>query len=433
MADLPSANVIIDDAAGGFAGGTGYCVVMSCVATHADTTPRVFASTTSLLDEHGYSPGADYASLHIQDTKKPVIFIGLPVATAGVVGRQDSTGVAGSCAISVAAASSGFMEETDATVTVVKGGTIGTDLITFNLSLDGGRTTKLIRLGTASSYTVPYVGIVLNFGVGALIAGDVYKFATTAPMWDSDGLAAARAALAAQQKLGRSWVVCGDITNSTFAGYVTTQVNAYETANERFNYARVNVRDRLPLATMSKAQVRMTGAPNITFAEVGGTGDTITRASGSFVTDGFASGMSIDVAGSTSNNFTKAKITLATAGVLTLDTQDLVAEGPVSGVSIVGSHGVTFAEVGGTGDTITRSGGSWLDDGFRVGDNVTITGSASNNLTTTAGIATLTATVMTLGTDDLAAEFIGAKDITVTKGETMSAWISTMDVSARVR
>lgn len=428
MAILPAASVTVDDEAGAFAGGTGYCVVMACAQKGAVATPLVFSSAKSLIDTHGYSPGVAYVAKHIQQTKKPVIFVRLTTATAGVVGRQNSSGVTGTSVISIASGADGYLEETDSSITVVNGGTIGANGITFYFSADGGRTRKLIRLGTASSYTVPYLGIVISFGAGTLVAGDVYTFTTTAPMWDSSGIEAARVALAAQQKLARSIVVIGDITNSTFAGYVTSMVNTYETSNDRFTYARVNVRDRLPLATMAKETIRMTGTPTLTFAEVGATGDTITRSAGSFVTDGFSAGMAITVTGSASNNITNAKITGVTATVLTLDTQDLVDEGPVSNCTLVGSTGVTFAEVGATGDTITRSNGSWLADGFAAGDIVTISGTSSNNVTTDA-IASVTATVLTLGSTDLTAEFTGARSITVTKGETMATWVGLMDTA----
>jgi len=427
MATLPGANVTISAQAGALAGGTGYCTVIGCVQSNADATPRVFSSPEALYTQHGYSPAVDYAALHMQDTGKPVLFVGIATATAGTMGSEDSTGVTGTCKISVAAGGSGYLEEVDAILTVTTGGTVGTDQIVFTLSLDGGRTEKSVRLGTATSYTIPYVGAVLSFTTGGtLVADDEYLFRTTAPMWDSTGLASARTALAAQLKLTRSWMVIGDIANSTVAGYVTTNVNAYETSNERFTYARVNVKDRLPLASKSKVKKRMMGSPQLTFAEVGATGDTITRDTGSWVTEGFAVGDLITVAGTASNNFTDAKITAVSATVLTLDTQDLAAEVISSGVTVVGSEELLFAEVGATGDTITRSTGSWTADGFAVGDIVTITGTASNNVTTTA-IAALTSTVMTLGSTDLAAESIAGHRVTVTKVLTASSWISALD------
>ncbi len=424
MSTLPGANVSISAEAGALAGGTGYCVVIAPVATNADTTPRVFSSASAIYAQHGYSQGMDYSDLHIEATKKPILFVGIPVATAGVASRQDTSGVTGNSAITVAAAASGYLEEVDAILTVSTGGTIGTTGIVFTISMDGGVTEKRVSLGTATSYPVPYLGIVISFAAGTLIAGDVYTFATTAPMWDSTGMAAAKTALAAQLKLSRSWMVIGDVPSSTVAGYVTTAVNGYQTANDRFTGARINVRDRTPLAEMARETVRMTGTPTITFAEVGGTGDTITRSAGSFIADGFSAGMVVTVAGAVAttgyNNIT-GKITAVSALVLTLDTADLIAEGPISGVSILGSNGLVF-----TTTTATRSGGSWLDDGFAVGDSVTFAGTASNNAT--FAITVLTATVMTFASGGVA-ETIGTRTATCVKGETMAAWVSAMDAA----
>lgn len=425
MATTPSATTTISAEAGALAGGTGYCVVIAPVAVSADSTPRVFASASSLIEQHDYCPGVDYAALHIDATKKPVIFVGIPVATAGVLGRQNGSGVTGTSVISIAAGANGYLDETDFEIVVVTGGTIGTNGIVFSISADGGLSTKNVRLGTATSYTVPYLGIVISFGAGTLIAGDTYTFTTTAPMWDSDGIAAARVALASQQKLARSWMVIGDCPTDTIAGFVSSAVNSYETSKKRFTYARINTRDRLPSAAMSRVTVRMTGTPTLTFAEVGASGDTITRSAGSWITDGFAVGDVITVASSVSNNVT-GPIASLSATVITLGTTDLVNEGPVSGCSVVGSHGLVFAEVGATGDTITRSGGSWLNDGFAVGDLITVAGTGSNNFAD-AEITAVTATVLTLDTQDLVAETIGSRTATITAGETMAEWVSAMD------
>lgn len=343
MASLPSSTVTVSASAGALSGGTGYCVVFGCTATAADATPRVHNSWKSIYDTHGYSPALDYAALHIAATRKPVIFVALPVVTAGAFGQNDASGVTGT---SVITTSGTPLEEVDAVLTVTTGGTIGTSGIVFTLSMDGGRTEKTVKLGTATSYVVPYLGITLNFAAGTLVADDEYTFISTAPMWDSAGVTSVRTALAAQQKLARSWMAIGDIATSTVAGYLTTAINAYETTNKRFCLVRANVKDRLPLPKKSK---------------------------------------------------------------------------------VVGQT-LTFAEVGATGDTITRSAGSWIADGFAVGDDVTISGSVSNNITTTAGIATLTATVMTLDTDDLVDEAATAsEDVTITKSQTMAQWVSEAD------
>jgi hypothetical protein len=66
---------------------------------------------------------------------------------------------------------------------------------------------------------------------------------------------------------------------------------------------------------------------------------------------------------------------------------------------------ITFTEGGASKDTITRASGSWITDGFEVGDVFTVTddGAATNAGTYT--IFSLTATVITLiAADDVAAE-----------------------------
>jgi hypothetical protein len=422
MATLPTATVSVSAEAGSLAGGTGYCVVFGCVATAADATPRVHGSWRSVYDQHGYSPALDYVALHIQATRKPVIFVGIPVVTAGFFGQNDSSGVTGTSQITTSGTP---LEDVDAIVTVTTGGTIGTAGIVLSVSMDGGRTETSVKLGTASTYVVPYLGITLNFGAGTLVAEDEYTFKSTSPMWDSAGVTSVRTSLAAQLKLARSWMAIGDITSAVIAGYVVTAINAYETSNARFTLARANIKDRLPLATKSKIKKSMVGTPSVTFAEVGATGDTITRATGSFVTDGFAVNDLITVAGTASNNFTDALVTAVTATVLTLDTQDLVAE-TTSAATIIGSERIVFAEVGASGDTITRSTGSWVSDGFAVGDIVTVSGTASNNVTTDA-ITGLSATVMTLGSTDLTAETIAGHRVGVVKVLSMSAYVAAED------
>ena len=68
---------------------------------------------------------------------------------------------------------------------------------------------------------------------------------------------------------------------------------------------------------------------NLTFADADP--DTITRATGSFVTDGYTAGMAITVAGTTSNDGTYIVATVS-ATVLTLIAEEaLTAEGPLSG------------------------------------------------------------------------------------------------------
>ena len=429
MASLPSATTRLKDESGGLATGTDLLTVIAPVPTNDDITPRLFSGSQALYDQHGYFPGLDFSAIYLEAVGKPIQFVGLPIDTLGAVSRVDVAGNSGTSVVSVAAGGSGALEETDGLVKVITGGTIGTSQIKLELSLDGGRTWKKVRLGTASSYVIPYVGLTLNFAAGTLVADETaLTWHSSAPLAAGSDITLAKTALAAQQKRARMWILIGQLSVAADATAIKAAIDAYETSDERYALVKCQLRDRLPQAAMSRTTVRMTGSPNLTFAEVGATGDTITRSEGSFVGDGFVAGDMIDVAGSVNNNISTAVgIATVTALVITLDTDDLQDEGPVADCTLTGSPAITFAEVGATGDTITRSRGSWLTDGFRAGDDFTIAGSGSNNITTTAGIDTVTASVITLDTDDLAAEVIRADEITLIAGETSAQAVATLD------
>ncbi len=113
---------------------------------------------------------------------------------------------------------------------------------------------------------------------------------------------------------------------------------------------------------------QFSGAPNLTFAEVGATGDTITRAAGNWINDAFAIGDIVTVSGAVAtggyNNVT-GRIANLSATVLTFGSTDLINEGPIAGCNVIGntSHDVrvealaTNAKIG-TNDWV--AGPPWL-------------------------------------------------------------------------
>jgi hypothetical protein len=424
MSTLPSAVVTISEDAGAPAGGDDLLCVLAPVATNADVTPRQYGNAADVVAQHGFNEGAEYVAFHAEQTRQPVLFVGIPVVTAGVISRENTGGNTGTSVSSIAAGGDGCLSEHDGVLTVGVGGTIGTPGIFLDFSLDGGRTTRRARLGTASSYVLPLVSVTASFAAGTLVAGDViHTWHGSGPLGDASGWALARVALGAQAKQFRNILLIGDLQDSTEAAAYLAQLDAYKSVNQRAIFGRSSVLDRLPLAALSSTTHRMTGSPTITFAEVGATGDTITRSSGSFVSDGFAAGDMLTVAGSASNNATHAaKVAIVSALVLTLDTDDLTPEGPVSGVSIVGRHSLTFAD---SDDTVTRSGGSWLADGFRKDDVVTVATSAANDGTFT--ITAVSALVLTFETDDLADEVLGSTVPTIAAGQTKAAWMAALE------
>lgn len=129
---------------------------------------------------------------------------------------------------------------------VILGGTIGTGPITFQLSLDQGRTFgPTIALGTASTYTVPQSGLVIAFAAGTLVTGDMITFITTAPLWNDAGVSAAITTI---QGSGYNWGagiyvvgVSAGADATSIEGYLDTLATAY-----RYSFAWVDARDYKP-------------------------------------------------------------------------------------------------------------------------------------------------------------------------------------------
>lgn len=425
MASTPRSTVTVSQDAAAAASGSKRCVIMAPVVSNADMIPRLYTNYKSVLDRHGYAQGVDLAALHNDETGEQFMFIGLPIDTAGAVGQLDSSGNTGTSNVSIAVGADGALDECDVEVVVKKGGVVGTSLILLDVSLDGGRSFKTVRLGTATSYTIPHVGLVISATVGTLNEGDVVLTAkSTAPTASSASIQTARENLAAQQTQFGSAIVAFDSPNLAFAQAVTAQMNAYETANQRYAFARVSVEDRHAGAMTKQDTIVVTDA---TFAEVGASGDTITLGGGTWAALGAHSADMVKISGaSDAGNNKSAYVAPAsiTGAVITMGTTDLVNE-TGSDVVFTFSGKITFDE---TADTVTRSKGSFIGDGFKVGQTVTFDGTASNDGDFV--ITTLSATVMGLESGDVAAaEVVAMADVTVTVAEAIEDWSERVDAA----
>jgi hypothetical protein len=72
-----------------------------------------------------------------------------------------------------------------------------------------------------------------------------------------------------------------------------------------------------------------------------------------------------------------------------------------------------------TQPTVRRAVGSWIDDGYNVGETLTITGTARNNVSG-AAITGVTTTVLTLGTTTLVDETDNSNTVTSANGTSIT-------------
>jgi Protein of unknown function (DUF2586) len=172
-------------------------------------TPATYGRVPNLISTFTSGPLVEAAAYFVETFGRPVIVVRTAASTAGVAGAVDSTGKTGTSVITLTGTP---VDDQDVEVRFLTGGTIGVTGITFQYSLDGGRTwSAVINLGTATTYAVPGSGVTLNFAAGTIIAADQVSAHLTAPAWSTSELGAGVDALAASAASWEMLEVVGPI------------------------------------------------------------------------------------------------------------------------------------------------------------------------------------------------------------------------------
>ncbi len=169
-------------------------------------TPATYARTKDVIAAFGAGPLVEAACHFIERYGRPVVLVRTGNSVAGVPGTLVTTDWTGT-SIATLDATGLPNDDYEGYLVVVTGGTIGTAGITFQWSLDGGRTlSPVTALGTAITFAFPGAGGVnLDFAAGTVVAGDTLSFRTTAPNWNATELGTALEAL---KNTAALWELC---------------------------------------------------------------------------------------------------------------------------------------------------------------------------------------------------------------------------------
>jgi hypothetical protein len=128
---------------------------------------------------------------------------------------------------------------------------------------------------------------------------------------------------------------------------------------------------------------RLADDTETTFINGGAGNDALSRAVGTWEADGFAIGQAISVAGTDNNDATYTIVAITDGGqTLVLSTVGVLVDEVAPGASITGVSEVTFVNGGASNDTITRRPGrTWADDGFAIGQRITVSESLNSGRT----------------------------------------------------
>ncbi len=146
--------------------------------------------------EFSWGPLTDLAAYAMPETRNPALLVRPTTTTLGAYSAV--TKVGGGTATPVATASTHPYDNFDVVITFVNGGALGTAGITYQWSIDGGKTkSALVALGTVLILTIPNTGISITLGTSTqtILALEVLSFTTTRPLATNADLPASLEAL----------------------------------------------------------------------------------------------------------------------------------------------------------------------------------------------------------------------------------------------
>jgi hypothetical protein len=303
---IPSVNITVVDNGASAALSVPQQNVQLKIGTAIGGTPnQPFATTSpqSLQTQYIGGPLVESAGL-VAQAGNVAVCISIPIVTKGAASAVQATTPGGSSsALTVTLDGTyGSWDRYFVQVRVLTGGTIGTPGIVIQTSLDAGRnwgtpialgTQTTLYLGNGSLVTtvIGGTGVQLNFGAGTMVAGDYWRFSTTAPAGNSAGIVAALAAFQASQYgvagVGSIHVVddvmhggSADIDTVSIQNQLQAGVAVYE-----FQRAIVELRDALvPAAWGGSGETEATWINALQVSESGITAPRVVACGGDYNT-----------------------------------------------------------------------------------------------------------------------------------------------------
>ncbi|MBU4319151.1 MAG: DUF4347 domain-containing protein, partial [Proteobacteria bacterium] len=312
----------------------------------------------------------------------------------------DSVNIGAALAANIAISES-IAEITDGTLLVVEDGAI-----TLSAANDTDASAKADASASArSSADAAETGAVVTGGLTLIFADNASNTASSndtitrsSGSWATNGFAVGDKITVAGTNNNSSTGTPSYTISALSADGLTLTLAAGDTlSNETASGSKLKVAKLATPPETTPAQVF--GGPDITFSDNGANhNDTITLSSGSWAEAGFSAGDTINVLGTGNTGLDKKAFTIKSISldgrVLVLaDGDELVSLSKASGSSLKimavkpgslsGYPELTFTDNGSegaqdfTGDTLVRSAGSWIEDGFAVGATIKITGAVS--------------------------------------------------------
>ncbi len=221
-------------------------VVGACAVGTADV-PVGFGKTTALIAAHTAGPAVEFAASFIDAYSRPVVLVPTGKTVAGdypaVADATTQTGTGTSVATT-----DGTTEPQDSYegyIIVIAGGTIATPGITYQYSLDGGRTlSPVTALGSDAFIVIPNSGgVKVLLAAGTLVAGDTIAFRADEPQWNAAELTTALTALKNYSGSWQGIQIIGEIDATAFAAIETSMTSLFGAGKYRWWLGNTRIPD----------------------------------------------------------------------------------------------------------------------------------------------------------------------------------------------
>lgn len=188
-------------------------------------TPGIYARRTDVVAAFGAGPLVEAACYIIEQVGRPVVLCKSDVTTVGAYGAVTHTG-AGTSVVTTDATVEPY-DSYEVRFKFLTAGTIGVTGITYQYSVDDGRTYSAVQsLGTDSDITLADYNVKIEFAAGTILANQEESFRTTEPLSSTSDRAAAMLAL---RSTANAWTVClvdGNLVAADVAAIATEHTAA---------------------------------------------------------------------------------------------------------------------------------------------------------------------------------------------------------------
>lgn len=306
--------------------------VLIGVGADFPNTWQTYGSGTAVRDVFSEAMITEIAENHfaLDPAKHPLAIVGTEATNDGVL-HLDTSALTGSSAVTADGTITPLGDWPGVQIDIVAGGTIGTPGILLDLSIDYGQTKTRVALNAATSVEFTGKGIKVNFAAGTLVTGETIPGWTEPPRWTTGELQAAMAEVTSNLARFALVGIAEPLLPADFAT-ITGFLDDLEASTPR-RYAHV-------IGSMRR-QYKTTLEITITATFANANPDTLTRSTGSFITDGFKAGMRVVITDAVNggNNGTFVRIATVAATVLTFTSNvAFTAEAATAGVKVTGQE-----------------------------------------------------------------------------------------------